>query len=331
MPAAPAMVWFRRDLRVSDHTALHRAVSSGAPVVPVFVFDPAILGAKDTGSRRTAFLLECLQSLQANLDHLGAKLIFRKGAPDQELRSLAKETGVKKIFFNKDVEPYSRKRDEKVLKMAKEEGLEVEACDDLMIQPPGRVERAAGGPYTVFTPFCRAALAIPPHDPLPRPAKLVGVEKAKGIPLPDLRQLGLEPCDISVPAAGEKVAQQLLRDFVSKNLRRYDSVRNFPHADATSRLSPHLRFVRFPSGPSWLPPAGPGRRILRPRNISTCSFRSCFGATSTSRSSGSFPTLPRAPFAGNMTWSNGKTGRTSLPHGAKGKPDFRSWMRPCGS
>ena len=242
MAAAPVIVWFRRDLRVSDHTALHRAATTGAPVVPVFVFDPAILGAKDTGSRRTAFLLECLRSLEANLSHLGAPLILRKGQPEAELRSLAKEIGAKKIFFNKDVEPYSRKRDEKVSKMAKEEGLEVEACDDLMIHPPGKVQRAAGGPYTVFTPYSRAALAIHPQDPLPRPTKLTGTAKAKGISLPDLKELGLESCDISLPAAGEKAAQQLLRDFAAKNLRRYDVVRNFPLADATSRLSPHLRF-----------------------------------------------------------------------------------------
>jgi len=242
MPAAPVIVWFRRDLRVSDHTALHRAAQIGAPVVPVFVFDPAILGAKDTGSRRTAFLLESLKSLEANLAHLGAKIVFRKGQPERELLSLAKETGAKKIFFNKDVEPYSRKRDEKVAKMAKEEGLEIDACDDLMIQPPGKVQRAAGGPYTVFTPYSRASLVIPPHDPLPRPAKLTGISKAKGISLPDLKGLGLDPCDIPLPSAGEKAAQQLLKDFTSKNLRRYDSIRNFPLADGTSRLSPHLRF-----------------------------------------------------------------------------------------
>ena len=242
MPAAPAIVWFRRDLRVSDHTALHRAAATGAPVVPVFVFDPAILGAKDTGSRRTAFLLESLKSLEGNLAHLGVPLVFRRGHPEEELRSLANETGAKKIFFNKDVEPYSRKRDEKVAKMAKAEGLELEPCDDLMIHSPGRVQRAAGGPYTVFTPYSRAALAIPPHDPLPRPAKLTGGTKAKGVSLPDLKGLGLDPCDIPVPAAGEKAAQELLRAFVSKNLCRYDTVRNFPQADATSRLSPHLRF-----------------------------------------------------------------------------------------
>jgi deoxyribodipyrimidine photo-lyase len=241
MDGTPVIVWFRRDLRVSDHTALHRAAQTGAPVIPVFVFDPAILAAPDTGSRRTAFLLQALHSLAGNLEHLGTKLVVRKGHPEKELLAVAKDTGAKKILFNKDVEPYSRKRDEKVAKMAKEEGIEIEACDDLMIQPPGKVQRAAGGPYTVFTPYSRASLAIPPHDPLPRPAKLSGSSKAKGISLPDLKDLGLNPCDIPVPPAGEKAAQQLLKDFVAKNLRRYDSIRNFPHPDGTSRLSPHLR------------------------------------------------------------------------------------------
>ena len=242
MPAAPVIVWFRRDLRVSDHTALHRAAASGAPLIPVFVFDPAILGAKDTGSRRTSFMLECLRSLAANLEHLGARLLFRKGHPERELAALAKETGAKTIFFNKDVEPYSRKRDEKVAKMAKEEGLTIEACDDLMIHPPGKVQKAAGGAYTVFTPFLRAALAIPFHDPLPRPTKLSGVIPPKAPPLPEIGDLGLDRCEIPLPPAGEKAAQELLRDFVAKNLRRYDSLRNIPQVDATSRLSPHLRF-----------------------------------------------------------------------------------------
>ncbi|MCX6935631.1 MAG: deoxyribodipyrimidine photo-lyase, partial [Verrucomicrobia bacterium] len=140
------------------------------------------------------------------------------------------------------VEPYARQRDEKVVAMAREEGIDVEACDDLMIHPPGSIEKVAGGPYTVFTPYSRTWLAKPPHDPLPRPKNLVGVATARGIPLPSLRDLGLEPCDLTPPPGGEEAAQGLLRSFAEKNLRRYESTRNFPRADTTSHLSPHLRF-----------------------------------------------------------------------------------------
>ena len=172
MHRAPAIVWFRRDLRVSDHTALHQAWGRGLPILPVFIFDPAILGEKKAVVRRTAFLLASLESLNANLAALGAPLIVKQGDPTTVLRDLVKQTAAKCLFFNKDIEPYSRKRDEKVAVMAREEGVELVACDDLLLQPPGAVQRAVGGPYTVFTPFSRSWLEKIPYDPLPRPKKI---------------------------------------------------------------------------------------------------------------------------------------------------------------
>ena len=85
-------------------------------------------------------------------------MIVRKGKPEIELLALAKEIGATKIFYNKDVEPYSRQRDKKVDEIARAHGIETIPCDDLLIHPPGKVQRAAGGPYTVFTPFSRAWL-----------------------------------------------------------------------------------------------------------------------------------------------------------------------------
>ena len=242
MSRDPVLLWFRRDLRVSDNTALHQACARKVPVLPVFIFDPEILKKKKEVVRRTAFLLSALESLSANLDALGAPLILRKGNPVEVLRALVKETGARTLFLNNDIEPYSRQRDEKVSMMLKEEGVEIVACDDLMIHPPGAVQRAAGGPYTVFTPFSLAWKAKPPHDPLPRPAQIEGWTKTKGISFPTLGDLGLEKCDIPVPAAGEKSAQELLRSFVRKNITRYGTTRNLPFQDSTSHLSPHLRF-----------------------------------------------------------------------------------------
>ena len=242
MHRAPAIVWFRRDLRVSDHTALHQACARGLPILPVFIFDPAILGEKKSVIRRTAFLLASLESLSANLLALGAPLIVKQGDPTNVLWDLVKQTGARCLFFNRDIEPYSRKRDEKVSAMAGEEGVELVACDDLLLHPPGTVQRAVGGPYTVFTPFSRSWLEKTPHDPLPRPKKIEPSTITKGIPIPSLGDLGLGKCDIPVPEAGEKTAQALLRDFAAKNIRRYDETRNFPSIDKTSHLSPHLRF-----------------------------------------------------------------------------------------
>lgn len=242
MSRAPALLWFRRDLRVSDNTALHQACARQVPLLPVFIFDSEILSEKKVVMRRTAFLLLALESLSANLAALGAPLVLRKGNPVQVLRALVKESGAKILLFNKDIEPYSRERDEKVAAMAKEEGVELIACDDLLIHPPGKVQRVAGGPYTVFTPFSSAWQAKPPQDPLPRPTEIQGFPGVKGIFPPTLEDLGLGKCDVPVPSAGEKSAQELLRAFVRKDICRYQSTRNFPLKDSTSHLSPHLRF-----------------------------------------------------------------------------------------
>ena len=59
------IVWLRRDLRVHDNAALHEACRQAERVVPLFVFDPDILGREDTGAARVAFLLDALRVLDA--------------------------------------------------------------------------------------------------------------------------------------------------------------------------------------------------------------------------------------------------------------------------
>lgn len=49
------LVWFRRDLRLSDHAPLHRAARRGL-VIPVFVFDRALLLHPETGAGRVRFM-----------------------------------------------------------------------------------------------------------------------------------------------------------------------------------------------------------------------------------------------------------------------------------
>ena len=36
--ADPIILWFRQDLRISDHAALNAASQSGAPVIPLFIY-----------------------------------------------------------------------------------------------------------------------------------------------------------------------------------------------------------------------------------------------------------------------------------------------------
>ena len=97
------VVWFRRDLRVVDHEPLYRAARRGL-VIPVFVFDRALLHHPETGAARIAFMLECLNSLDWDLQQLGGRLILRSGDPVAVLPELLREFQAEGIYAYVDCE-----------------------------------------------------------------------------------------------------------------------------------------------------------------------------------------------------------------------------------
>jgi len=236
-----AIVWFRRDLRISDHTALDAARQNAEEVIPLFILDPAILDNGATGSRRVAYLLGCLDSLEKNLEHAGSSLILRKGSPTEVIAELAREIQVDSIFWNRDYESYSRQRDDQVQAMCRELGMDVSVHEDLCLCPPGAVTKADGGAYTVFTPFSKQWKKVYGDSPRPRPQALKSPKSLRSIQIPKLDNLG-HGIDIHLPETGERAARQRLEDFVDRALGSYDRERDFPAIDGTSRLSADLRF-----------------------------------------------------------------------------------------
>ncbi len=69
----PQVVWFKRDLRVEDHTALARAAAEG-PVLCVYAAELDHWHQPCTSDRQWQFVRECLLSLDAQLKSLGTAL-----------------------------------------------------------------------------------------------------------------------------------------------------------------------------------------------------------------------------------------------------------------
>ncbi len=237
--------WFRRDLRVSDNTALHEADRRGGRVLPVFVWDDAILQAPDVGPARVEFLLRSLRSLEQNLASLGHRLVVRRGRPEEVLPTLAREAGAGAVFANRDYEPYARARDARVSESLTTAGVEFRTFKDSVVWEEREILTRAGGPFTVFTPYSRAwkERAIP--DPRPRlgPARPGDGPLPASLPLlDDAGALG-HPPPADLPPAGERAGLAALDAFLDGPVTRYATARDFPAEDmGTSRLSPHLRF-----------------------------------------------------------------------------------------
>jgi len=252
-----ALMWFRRDLRLGDNTALHRALRESERVVGVFVLDDAILRSRDIGAARTAFLFGSLVALDAELRQHGGRLILRRGGPpERELSALAGEVGASALYFNTDYTPYSAARDEAVTAAFDAAGLAVNAYDDALIAPPQDiVDPRDGRPFTTFTPFKRvwetrvrvgARLDIDPHPP-----KLtLGAEPASA-PLPALEEYGLRLTQ-AIPDAGARAAQAGLRAFAARSLHGYaDNRDNTGDEESTSVLSVHLKYGTLSVRDCW--------------------------------------------------------------------------------
>ena len=100
MPA-PVILWFRRDLRLSDNPALSAAAATGGPVVPVFILDEDSDGVRPLGGASRWWLHQSLASLADGLSGLGTPLVLRRGTADAALHSLIAETGAKGVFWNR--------------------------------------------------------------------------------------------------------------------------------------------------------------------------------------------------------------------------------------
>lgn len=231
-----AIWWIRRDLRLTDNTALSAALERADGVVPVFVLDPELLASTYVGNKRLAFLFDGLRALDADLHKLGSRLVVRRGDPVGALAQLVEETGASAIYAEEDVSPYARRRDARV-----GEELPLHLTDGLTVHPPDAVLKSDGDPYVVYTPYSRTWKSLP----MPHTESLLPVPEA--LHTPDGLASQEIPATPALPdgvpfEAGEKAAEWRLEAFADELIYDYKDGRDRMDLAATSRLSPYLRF-----------------------------------------------------------------------------------------
>jgi deoxyribodipyrimidine photo-lyase len=231
---AAAVLWFRRDLRLGDHPALLAAAQEG-PVVALFVLDDAL--RRPSGAPRLAFLYRTLRVLDEQLRARGGGLTVRRGKPENVVPAVARECGAASVHISADFGPYGAARDQRVDEALGDTPL-VRTGSPYAVAP-GRVAKADGTPFKVYTAFYRAWSAHgwrPPAAGLPQDAAwrtLAGTE------IPHDPRL---PAGLTLPEAGEVAALARWRGFRRGQLSGYPAERDRPDLDRTSRMSPYLKF-----------------------------------------------------------------------------------------
>jgi deoxyribodipyrimidine photo-lyase len=231
-----AVMWFRRDLRLTDNAALFHALKGSYPAVPVFIFDKNILDRlEDTADRRVAFIHAALQEMQQQLTAMGSSLQVFYSTPQQAFAQLQQQYDVKAVFTNHDYEPYAKERDGMIAELLQSSGAEFHTYKDQVIFEKLEVTKEDGKPYTVFTPYSRkwkATLNGASVQPYATEKLFSNFYKQPAQPLIALEQMGFTAGDKPFPS------KQLDEELVKK----YSEQRNFPAISGTSKLGVHLRF-----------------------------------------------------------------------------------------
>jgi len=228
---AISVFWFRRDLRLEDNTALEKAISSGFPVMALFIFDTEIIDELPSDDARISFIYWQLDKIHKHLAEQGSSLLVLKGEPQVVWKELLDQYNIRAVYANKDYEPYALQRDQELGERLENQGIGFHLLKDQVIFEEGEVLKGDGKPYTVYTPYKRKWLEKFQEEGAPKVGKQAnnGFLK-KTFSFPSLEDLGFTPSSIKVPP------------YDLSHLKDYPKMRDLPAPDATSRLSPHLRF-----------------------------------------------------------------------------------------
>jgi deoxyribodipyrimidine photo-lyase len=239
---APALVWFRRDLRLDDHPALRAAVASGRPVACAFVLDERIVRGPGSAPIRVGFLLEGLRDLDARLRDRGGGLLLRSGQSERELVALVRELGAAEVHACADDGPFARSRDARAARLLGEAGVALVLHDDLTVQPHAAVEREAGGAYRAHSAYARAVERLGIPEPIGESLRGHLRPADAPIALPQVESLAGGTQARSGLEGGETAALARLRIWRDGGLARYATRRDqISDPGATSRLSAYLK------------------------------------------------------------------------------------------
>ncbi len=253
----PVILWLRRDLRLADQPALTAAVSSGVPVIPVYILDDEGARHRAMGGASRWWLHHSLASLAHDLKACGSRLVLRRGRAEAVLADMAAQTGASAIRALHHYEPWWRNAEAALRKaLAKTGGAALHLHHGNYLAPPGSIVSGAGTPYRIYTPFWRALQThMPPPLPMPAPKHIAAPDHwPASDALTDWHLLPTKP-DWAAGfrnewTPGEAGAAARIEAF-ARRAARYETARNLPSQEGSSRLSPHLHFGEISPAQVW--------------------------------------------------------------------------------
>lgn len=230
-----SIFWFRRDLRLEDNAGLYHALKGGYPVLPLFIFDPAILNRlKDKDDARVTFIYQTISALSLQLHKHHCDILVKYADVSPAWDEVLKEYDIAAVYANHDYEPYAKERDGIIGKKLADKKIPFKTYKDQVIFEKAEVVKDDLKPYTVFTPYKRKW-----YDKLtpfylksyPTEKYLHNLFETGHFNMLSLKQIGFTESAVSFP---DKEYKTVIKD--------YAEWRDFPAVKGTSHIGLHLRF-----------------------------------------------------------------------------------------
>jgi deoxyribodipyrimidine photo-lyase len=96
------ILWFKRDLRLSDHAPLHAALQSDLPLLMLYILDNNVVNDKHYTSRHWQFVRDCLVDIGKALKSYNQQLTVFQGDSIQIFEEINKVYGINAIYSHQE-------------------------------------------------------------------------------------------------------------------------------------------------------------------------------------------------------------------------------------
>ena len=239
------LYWMDASLRTRYNPALEFAISEANRLAkPLVVAHLLRSGYQGQNWRQIRFAIDALRALATAISDRGARFLTLVGTLEEEIVPLAQRSAL----VVSDVSYRREHREERQL-LASLSARKTVLLESNVVVPAARVtDKREYAARTIRPKILRAKedwLLLP--EPLSAEFSGVNLILPKGASASTLSQVDFPGIDTTVqPVAevvgGEMIALKLLNSFLREGIHRFDAERNDPLAEATSELSPYLRF-----------------------------------------------------------------------------------------
>ena len=231
------IVWFKRDLRLSDHRPLCNAIEDGLPVLLITFIEPSLVRAPQSDTRHWRFVYQSVMDIRSQLNGYGHDILLIHGEVLPVLQVLAQQYEVSHIFSHMETGIKLTYERDKAIKSF---------CDSAGIQ-------WCESPYAGVVRGIKQRKNWPKHwySTMASPVDEPDLLKLKTI-LPPRNIYDLLPCrpipkiyqkkDAAFQPGGESKAQAYLGSFLGERVSKYNLHISKPALSRKncSRLSPYL-------------------------------------------------------------------------------------------